>query len=118
MIIELLRWWYGAGWLRAISRIKTRTASVLHAFSTGTLLKTLFAPWKRIQYTGRSFDAKVQALVDNFVSRMIGFIVRLFVLIAAGLLAAGSLVISVLIVLVWPLVPVTVVVLLYRGVAG
>lgn len=115
MVFELLRWWYGAGWLRAMSRIQTRTTNVLHAFSAGTLLKTLFSPWKRIQYAGRSFDAKVQALVDNFVSRTIGFIVRIGVLIAAGLMTLGSLIVSIAIVIVWPFIPFVVVFLFYKG---
>jgi hypothetical protein len=118
MIIELLRWWYGPGWLRAVSRIHTRTAKVAHAFSAGTLLTTLFAPWKRIQYSGRSFDAKMQAIADNFVSRMIGFTVRLFVLIGAGILMFGSLVMGIAVVLVWPLIPLSVLVFVFKGVVG
>jgi hypothetical protein len=118
MLIELLRWWYGPGWILAFQRISTRTAGVANAFSAGTLLKTLFAPWKRIQYSGKSFDAKMQAIVDNLVSRTVGFTVRLLVLIAAVVMIAGSLVLSVAIVIVWPLVPVMILLSVFKGVAG
>jgi len=118
MIIELLRWWYGPGWIRAFKRINTRTASVAHAFSAGTLLKTLFAPWKRIQYTGKSFDAKMQALMDNLVSRTVGFVVRVGVLIAAFVMIAGSIMLSVTIVAAWPLVPVLIVYSIFKGITG
>jgi hypothetical protein len=117
MLLELLRWWYGPGWVVAFQRISTRTASVAHAFSAGTLLKTLFAPWKRIQYTGKSFDAKVQAFMDNLVSRSVGFVVRIGVLIAALVMITGSLVVSTAIVLVWPLVPPLIVYSIFQGVA-
>lgn len=115
MIIELLRWWYGPGWVLAFKRINTRTANVAHAFSAGTLLKTLFAPWKRIQYQGKSFDAKMQALMDNLVSRTVGFTVRLGVLIAAVVMIVGSLVLSTFIAVIWPLVPALIVISAIKG---
>ena len=118
MIIELLRWWYGPGWIGAFKRINTRTAGVANAFSAGTLLKTLFAPWKRIQYSGKSFDAKMQALIDNMVSRTVGFTVRLMVLIAAIVMIVGSLVLSAGIVIVWPFVPVLIIFSVFKGITG
>lgn len=118
MLLEMLRWWYGPGWLHAVRRINTRTAKVAQAFSAGTLLKTLFAPWKRIQYTGTSFDAKIQAMVDNMVSRMIGMVVRIGVLLAALVMIAGSLVLGAVIVIVWPLIPALVVYSAFRGITG
>jgi hypothetical protein len=117
MIFELLRWWYGPGWIAAFSRINTRTANVAHAFSAGTLLKTLFAPWKRIQSTGKSFDAKLRAFTDNLVSRAVGFVVRLGVLIAATVMITGSLILSTMIVLVWPFIPPLIVYSILRGIA-
>lgn len=118
MIIDLMRWWYGPGWLQAAKRIRTRTLHVGQAFAAGTLLKTLFAPWKRIQYTGKSFDAKMQALADNLISRTIGFVVRLGVLFAAGVLMLGSLVVGIAITFLWPFVPLTTLYLLIQGVSG
>lgn len=118
MIIELLRWWYGSGWIHAFKRIRTRTVNVAHAFSAGTLLKTLFAPWKRIQYTGKSFDAKMQAMVDNLVSRTVGFTVRLLVLIAAVFMISGSLVVGTVIAIAWPFVPILIIFSVFRGLVG
>lgn len=118
MIIELLRWWYGSGWVHSFRRIRTRTASVANAFSAGTLLVTLFAPWKRIQYTGKSFDAKVQAMMDNMISRLIGFVVRLCVLFAALLMITGSAILSVAIVLAWPLIPPFIIFSIFKGIVG
>lgn len=118
MIVELMRWWYGPGWLHAFKRINSRTANVASAFSAGTLLKTLFSPWKRIQYSGKSFDAKMQAMMDNAISRLIGFVVRLGVLLAASIMIVGSLILSITIVIIWPLIPVSIVVCLIKGIMG
>jgi hypothetical protein len=116
VIFELLRWWYGPGWVLAFKRINTRTANVAHAFSAGTLLKTLFAPWKRIQYQGKSFDDKVRAFTDNLVSRVVGFTVRIGVLIAAFVMIIGSLIMGTAIAIVWPLVPALIVYSAFKGV--
>lgn len=118
MILEMLRWWYGPGWVHAAKRIQTRTANVAQAFSTGTLIKTFFAPWKRIQYTGKSFDTKMQAMLDNMVSRFIGMIVRFGVLLAACVMITGSFILSVAIVLAWPLIPLGIVYSIFRGITG
>ena len=117
MLIEMLRWWYGPGWSLAFKRISVRTKNVSHAFSAPTLIKTLFAPWKRIQYSGKSIDAKMQAMVDNLVSRVVGFTVRFAVLIAAFFMITGSFVIGVSIVIIWPLVPVLVIYFTIRGIS-
>lgn len=106
MLFELLRWWYGPGWLLAFRRIGERTQNVSHAFSAPMLLKTLFSPWKRIMTTGaKTIDAKFQAAMDNLVSRMVGFVTRLMVLTAALVMTTGTFLMSSAIVVVWPLIP-------------
>ena len=57
-------------------------------FSFGTLLKTLFAHWRRYKDSyGRGFDIKVYArtFLLNIISRILGAIIRI-VVIAAGLI--------------------------------
>lgn len=116
MVLELLRWWYGPGWILAFRRIWIRTKNVSLAFSTPTLLKTLFSPWKRIQYQGKSFDAKIQAMVDNLISRVVGFTVRLGVLLASLVMICGSFVLSITIVAIWPIVPLLIVYFVMKGI--
>lgn len=85
-------------------------------FSTRTLLRTLFAPWRRIvTYPGASLDAKMRASLDNLVSRCIGFTVRFFVLLAAGVALVALLVFALLEIIVWPLVPLLGVALIVKG---
>ena len=109
MILMLcLRWWYSAGWQWAFDRAVTqRVQGSLNFFSVHDLVKTWFSPFKQTQTDGRksSIDLKVQAVVDNFVSRIIGTIART-VLICCGLIFSVLAVISgVIFLIVWPLIP-------------
>lgn len=106
IFLELFRWWYGPGWALMFNRISERFNKLAAIFAIPTLLKTLFAPWKRIMTTGaKSLDDKMKALLDNLVSRVVGFTVRSIVLWTAFFMLSGSLVYGVLLALIWPLVP-------------
>lgn len=106
MFVELFRWWYGPGWALMYKRVGERFTKLAKIFAIPTLLKTLFSPWKRIMTeNAKSFDDKMRAMVDNLVSRTVGFIVRSIVLWTAFFLLAGSLIYGVLLVIIWPAVP-------------
>jgi hypothetical protein len=119
MIIILIKWWYGPGWIKAFVDIKSRASGIARAFSITILLKTLFAPWKRIiTYSDRSLGDKFRALLDNIVSRAVGFVVRGIVLVAALLLTLLTAVVYLLIALIWPFVPVIIMYCLWRSIIG
>jgi hypothetical protein len=119
MILEMLRWWYGTGWMQAMHRVGAWTAAVAKTFSTRLLLQTLFSPWRRIISVGASsFDTKLRAGLDNIVSRCIGFTVRCVVLLAAGVGALGAFLAGIVMVIIWPLLPVAVVYFAVRGIIG
>lgn len=88
-------------------------------FSLGILLRTLFSPWRRILTPrGRSLDAKIQAALDNFVSRCVGFVVRISVVFAALFMIACVALAGVVVVVLWPLIPIAAVYGLIRGITG
>jgi hypothetical protein len=119
MILEMLRWWYVTGWMQAAHRIGGWTSSVERAFSLSLLLRTLFAPWRRIvTYAGKGLDAKMHAALDNLVSRAVGFVIRIFVILAAGVSILGALLLSTVMAVIWPLLPVAVIYFLVRGIIG
>ena len=119
MILEMLRWWYGTGWLQATHRIGTWTKGVERAFSITLLLQTLFSPWRRIiSAPGKSLDDKMRAALDNFVSRCVGAIVRTGVLLAACFTLLGVLFGSIIIVGVWPFLPLSAIYFLARSITG
>jgi hypothetical protein len=85
-------------------------------FSVPLLLRTLFAPWRRIiSYGDSSFAEGLQALLDNTISRFVGFGVRLVVLVAAAILITLSVLLSALVIIFWPFLPITAIGLLIRG---
>ena len=107
MVLEFWYWWYGPGWLDITHRVGNRVVAVWHLFSVAILLQTLFSPWKRIiTPPGKSMDAIMRALVDNTVSRVVGFFVRMFSLIAMLVMTTVASVVGFVIVVVWPLLPV------------
>jgi hypothetical protein len=106
LVLSFLSWWYGPGWKHVFQSLGPRLRSVLVGFSVVQLLRTLFQPWRRIiSYPGASLQAKLQAKLDNLVSRAIGFIVRLFVLIGAIFTMLGVAMLTIFEVLLWPLLP-------------
>ena len=84
----------------------------LEYFSLPLLLKTIFAPWRRIQWSaGKGFNiAKLlEALASNLISRILGAVIR-SVLIVAGLATEAALLAAALATLIaWFLLPIAIV---------
>lgn len=107
--VYLMGWWYGAGWREQFALVGRRVSKVGKAFSGGTLLRTLFSPWKQlVSATERdaSIQDKFRAFVDNIVSRFVGFMVRIITLLAACVTIVGVVIVNLIIVILWPLVPI------------
>jgi hypothetical protein len=106
LVLSFVSWWYGRGWKLVFDSFRPRLRSVAINFSVAQLLRTLFQPWRRIiSYPGASLQAKMQAKLDNLVSRAIGFTVRLMVLLGALFAFTGVAVLTVIEILIWPLLP-------------
>ncbi len=119
LTLQLFTWWYAQGWRQTAHNAKSALIKVSYLFSVPILLRTLWAPWRRIiTYPGASIDAKLRAMADNLVSRCIGFTVRLLVLITAGTAMLITAAIGSLLVISWPLIPPAIVFLLILGVIG
>lgn len=116
LVIAFFQWWYGPGWLDAGRRVLTRTRHVYLDFSVPILLRTLFAPWRRITAPpGGAIGQQLRAVVDNTVSRFVGLTVRLMALLLAFIMIAATLAIGGLFVAVWPVVPILGLVLIVGG---
>lgn len=116
-ISAFLSWWYSKGWQQITSSLNPRLNDVLNTFSVEQLLKTLFSPWRRIiTYPGVALSDRFRAWIDNLFSRTVGFFVRLIVLLAALLMAILVTVVTLLEIIVWPLVPISVIGLLIVGI--
>lgn len=107
-MVDLLGWWYTQGWLWSAKHffIK-RNRHVLTFFSAGTLLKTLFAPYRQT-FAGRRKGAignRIRGAVDSLISRMVGFLVRIFLLIGTLCGVLFNTVLALCIIALWPLLP-------------
>jgi hypothetical protein len=116
LVLSFFSWWYGRGWRGVATSFRSRVQGIANTFSVSQLLKTLFAPWRRIiSYGGDAFADKFRAWVDNVISRIIGCIVRLIVLFAALVAVIAVAIFSAAELIVWPLLPVAAPVLIIMG---
>lgn len=119
LALEFFTWWYGQGWQQLAKNMQRRIAKTSSMFSVPILLRTLFAPWKRIiTYPGAGLDAKVRAFSDNMVSRAVGFCVRLLVLLTAGIMLLLVSFVALIELIVWPFLPLLLLATLVKGVTG
>lgn len=83
--MNFLAWHYTVGLKAYLNRWFYVLAYIIHYFSLPLLLSSLFSPWKRLvdtsQSTGFSFTKYFERLTFNIISRGIGFIVRLVLLV-------------------------------------
>jgi hypothetical protein len=115
-MLSFLSWWYGRGWKMVFNSLVPRLRSVFNNFSVAQLLRTLFEPWRRIvSYPGASLGEKIRAWGDNVVSRAVGFVVRVGVLVSAFLTVIVVALLTILEVIVWPLLPLAIPACLIAG---
>ena len=119
IFFEMLRWWYVTGWIEAMRRVTGWAQKIEQFYSLSILVKTLFAPWKRITtLAGRGLDAKVHAALDNLVSRFVGFVIRLFAIFAALVSISSALLAGLVMAVIWPFMPLLVIYFAVRGIMG
>lgn len=108
ILLSFFQWWYGPGWVSQIKAISGRVSALADTFSIRILLRTLFSPWKQIttsSMTDQSMQIKMRAGVDNVISRLVGFSVRMLVLLVACISIVLSVLVSIAIAILWPIIP-------------
>ena len=116
LVWAFFSWWYGKGWAEVIASLGRRLQAVADAFSVSQLFRTLFTPWRRIiTYPGATLPEKWRAWSDNLFSRIVGFFVRLLVLLAAFLSLIATAVLTIIEMIIWPLLPLAIPVGLVMG---
>lgn len=106
-IVGLLSWWYGQGWKQRAHMVGERLANTYDYFSIDLLVRTLFAPFRQIsasQVRG-SLGVKWRAFVDRLVSRCIGAIVRLLMIVTGIIVLFTTAVAGVVVVVLWGVLP-------------
>lgn len=109
LFMEFFSWWYTSGWGKFSKSTRNRIIEVWNIFSIPILLRTMFAPWKRIQTNpGKSLQSHMQALLDNIISRFVGFSIRILTIIAGLVCIFLMCIFYVAAVVAWPFLPVSI----------
>lgn len=103
IIFDLLGWWFTEGWRGFGRTLIEKMRGALSFFSFGALIRTLFAPFRQI--SANEGGAALQVFLDRLVSRLVGAVVRIFLMVAGIIVFAIEVVLSLLLMVGWPLVP-------------
>lgn len=106
---DYIRWHYSRAFSDIFNIWRNLTHFVFHFFSIPLLLRTFFAPWKRIEArretTGLDIGDWISTKVVNTIMRFVGALMR-FSLISAGLFFTGLVVVGGLVFFVaWVFLP-------------
>lgn len=115
------KWHYTEGLIDLFSNWRSFVAFVLHFFSLGLLVKTLFAPFGRLDEEYRKgFDAEAyfETLVANTLMRVVGFVLRTFVIIIGVLVLLVVIVLGPITLLLWVFAPFIIISLFSLGVTN
>ena len=106
LFAEFFTWWYSRGFVELLNKLARLISGIWRKFSVPILIRTLFEPWRRIvEQAGGSIQDKTQALVDNSISRFVGFSIRVIAIITAILLVVLVSLLGLLLIVAWPLAP-------------
>ena len=106
-LVGILSWWYGNGWLERVQIVNNRLKASADFFSVGLLMKTLFAPYRQISAdaTGESIGDKMRAFFDRTLSRVIGAVVRAFMIISGLFVMMAQIIFGIIILIIWLIIP-------------
>lgn len=116
-ILLMLGWWYSRGWFWVLEKTLERLRTINRVFAVKVLLRTWFSPWKQI-YRQSTFRNFLSIAVDNAVSRGIGAVVRGTILLWVCMLSVGIVLIGLISFVVWPFLPLLVVILPILTISG
>lgn len=117
-MITYFSWWYGQGMVDFYQAILVMTGKIYAYFSVTTLVRTLFDPWKRDNYSveNASLQARLKIALDNLLSRLIGFVIRIFTMLFGFFVTIAFFLFTVLILVLWLTLPVVVLFLIINGI--
>lgn len=106
-LVGILSWWYGDGWKQRAGLIGERLVRTLDFFSISLLLQTLFSPFRQIS-AGRisgPIGVQMRAFFDRLISRIIGAMVRTFMIVAGVIIIALHVAWGLIVLVGWAIVP-------------
>lgn len=106
-IVGLLGWWYTEGWKQRLSSLRERIAKTYDYFSIDLLVRSLFAPFRQISASrvDGPIALKWRAFLDRLISRIIGTVLRLFLIVIGTIAVIFFSMIGIIGVVVWAIIP-------------
>jgi len=120
LLVSFFQWWYGDGWRQRLRITRRQLGGTLDFFSIELLFKTLFTPFRQIsaEAANGSLEAKLRAFADKMISRAIGAVVRIVIILAGMIAIVFQVIFGVIIMVGWavlPLFPVAGIILMISG---
>lgn len=109
IFLGYVKWHYGQGFSELMGVAHNFLWFVAHFFSFKLLLRTIFAPWKRLgeNYTGGfNLGAFASTLIVNTLMRAVGFVTKMMVLALGSIAYVSVALLSLFLALIWVLAPV------------
>lgn len=107
-ILEMYAWWYAKGWRVFAQRCRVWFSSITDFFSMDSLVRTLFKPYRQISAGSASnepLSVRFEMFIDRTVSRLIGFVSRLVLLLVGVLIILVGGTIALALLILWPIIP-------------
>ncbi len=118
VLLGYLKWHYGRGLLSLIKIWKNFLFFLISFFSLRQMITNLFDHWKRMAdpYPKTfSFSAYLSAFIVNIITRIVGLIMRLFILIIGTTICLSFIALLPVLIIIWLLMPVIIIVLIISG---
>lgn len=117
-MITYFYWWYFEEPVILWRAIRIITKKIFLSFSVPVLLRTLFDPWKRdVTYVeNASLQELFNIWLGNFISRLVGFVVRTFTILIGFILTVIAFILLLAFLLVWFLMPIIIILLIINGI--
>lgn len=104
---DIFGWWYSQGMREFLVYLKAFFLKITDLFSVKMLLRTFFAPWKRdiVSLEGLPFNLMMRVIIFNLVARLIGAVIKTFILFIYLFAMAIFLGLALFLVLIWLFLP-------------
>lgn len=109
LFVSLFKWWYTEGWRQRAQLIASRLDGVMDYFSIDLLLKTLFQPFRQdgVGKVDGPLSVQLHAFADKTISRIIGAVIRIIILVFGLIAIALSAIFSLIVLVGWAIIPAT-----------
>lgn len=122
LMIDFVSWWYSRGWGYFAQTLVEKLRNIADFFSFSVLIRTFFAPFHQISTVAENpYGGPMHYLsvfFDKLLSRTIGAIVRLFILIFGIIAFIFDAILSILLVVIWPILPLAPLICVVLCIAG